>query len=73
MWLIKHHTTKAQAGLKVQFHAFLNSELDGDEWSASRPGRFTLGESISISHSKGGCMSLRIGMDRFEGKKNFNV
>ena len=51
-------------------HAFLNSELDGEELSASRPDRFTLGESVSISHSIGGCTSLRIGMDHFEGKKN---
>jgi len=26
--------------LVVQLHSFLNPALDGDEWSASRPGRF---------------------------------
>jgi hypothetical protein len=29
---------------EVQFHSFLTSALDGDEWSASRRGRLTPGE-----------------------------
>jgi hypothetical protein len=28
--------------MAVYFHTFLTSLLDGGEWSASRPGRFTL-------------------------------
>jgi hypothetical protein len=32
---------KTYCGVEVQLHAFLNSALDGDEWSTSRPGRFT--------------------------------
>jgi hypothetical protein len=39
--LSEHHTTKAYWGVEVQLHAFLTSALDGGEWSASRPGRFT--------------------------------
>ena len=30
--------------MKVQFHSFLTFALDGDEWSASRRGRFTPGD-----------------------------
>jgi hypothetical protein len=33
---------------------FLNSALVGGEWSASRPGRFTPGESAPGTHSIGG-------------------
>jgi hypothetical protein len=73
MWLIKHHATQAPGGLKALFHAFLTSELDGNEWSASRSGRFTLGERVSICHSIGGCMSLRIGMDALKERKSFSV
>jgi hypothetical protein len=32
---------KTYWGVEVQLHAFLTSALDGGEWSASRPGRFT--------------------------------
>jgi len=32
----------------------LNSALDGGEWSASRPGRFTLRARASATHSIGG-------------------
>jgi hypothetical protein len=34
---------KAYGGVDVQIHIFLNSALAGDEWSASRPCRFTPG------------------------------
>jgi len=39
--LTKHHAMKMQWGVEVQLHAFLSSAIDGGEWSASRPGRFT--------------------------------
>jgi len=32
---------KTYGGVELQLHAFLNFALDGGEWSASRPGRFT--------------------------------
>jgi hypothetical protein len=35
---------KAYGGLDVEIHIFLTSALAGAELSASRPGRFTLGE-----------------------------
>jgi hypothetical protein len=47
--LIKRHAMKTYWGAKVQFHSFLTSALDGGEWSASHPGRFTCGERASIA------------------------
>jgi hypothetical protein len=35
---------KAYGEVDVQIHIFLTSVLDGGEWSASRPDRFTPGE-----------------------------
>jgi hypothetical protein len=46
-------------GLEVQFHAFLTSALDGGEWSASRPGRFTLRERAPGTHWTRGWMCPR--------------
>jgi hypothetical protein len=42
--LTKHHDMKAYCGMKAQLHAFLTSALEGGEWSASRPGRFSPGK-----------------------------
>jgi hypothetical protein len=42
--LTKHHAMKTYWGVEVKLHAFLNSALDGGEWSASRLGHFTPGE-----------------------------
>jgi hypothetical protein len=35
------HIMKGVGGVEVQLHSFLTSALDGGEWSASRPYRFT--------------------------------
>jgi hypothetical protein len=43
----EHHTIKTYWGVEVKLHAFLTSALDGGEWSASQPGRFTPGEYSS--------------------------
>jgi hypothetical protein len=32
---------KAYGEMDIQIHIFLTSTLDGGEWSAARPGRFT--------------------------------
>jgi hypothetical protein len=32
--------------MKVQLHVFLNLQLDGEERSVSRPGRFGSGEGV---------------------------
>jgi hypothetical protein len=39
--LTEHHIMKAYWGVEVQLHEFLTAALDGGEWSASRPSRFT--------------------------------
>jgi len=39
----KHRTMKANNALVVQFHELSIPNLDGEEWSASLPGRFNPG------------------------------
>jgi hypothetical protein len=39
--LTKYHAMNTYWGVEVYLRAFLTSALDGGEWSASRPGRFT--------------------------------
>jgi hypothetical protein len=39
---------------------FFTSAFDGDEWSASRPGRFTLGEREPGTHWIGGVELMNI-------------
>jgi hypothetical protein len=41
----------------------LTSALDGGEWSASRPGRFNPGERALGTHSMGGWVGPRAGLD----------
>jgi len=50
-------------GVKVQLHAFLNSALDGGEWSASRPGHFTPKERVPVTHFIRGYVGSRAGLD----------
>jgi hypothetical protein len=38
-----NHAMKTYWGVEVYLYVFLTSPLDGSEWSASRPGRFTPG------------------------------
>jgi hypothetical protein len=45
---------------------FLTSALDGGEWSASRTGRFTLGERAAGIYWIGGWVGLRTGLDDVE-------
>jgi hypothetical protein len=45
---------------------FLDAALAGGEWSASRPGRFTLGERAPSTHRIGGCVDPRAGLDDVE-------
>ena len=37
-------------GMEVRFHSLVMLALKGDEWSASRNGRFTFTENVSVSH-----------------------
>jgi hypothetical protein len=48
---------------------FLTSALVGDEWSTSRPGRFTTGERAPGTQWLGGWVDLRVGLDDLENRK----
>jgi hypothetical protein len=45
------------------------SILDGGEWSALRPGRFTSGERVHSTHWIGSWMGLGTGLDAVEKRK----
>jgi hypothetical protein len=62
----KHYTMKTYWWLEVQRHAFLTSVLQGGEWSASRPGRFTAGERALGIHWIGGWVGHGSGLDVVE-------
>jgi hypothetical protein len=47
-------------------HIFLSSVLAGGEWSASRPGRFTLGENADGTHWIGSWVDPRAGLGDVE-------
>jgi len=49
-------------GMEVQHHAFLISTVDGGEWLASRPYRFTPAERASGTHSTEGWGGPRAGL-----------
>jgi len=56
---------KTYRGVEVYLHT-LNSALDG----ASRPGRFTPGETAPGAHWRGGWVSPRTGLDAVAKKKS---
>ena len=72
-------------GLEVQLYLFLTSVLDGAEWSALRPGRFTPGthwmsvagltlQSVSLKHwtcAEGDNVNRTVQMDLCCGSANF--
>jgi hypothetical protein len=60
---------KAYGGVDVETHIFLASALAGDEWSASRPGRFTSAEGAHGTHWIGGWMGSRASLDGVEKRK----
>jgi Rad3-related DNA helicase len=61
MWIRNRVVTNATLKAKL---LCLTSALDGGEWSASRPGRFTSG-TLSI----GGWVDPRAGLDEVEKRK----
>jgi hypothetical protein len=60
---------KTNWGVEAYLHAFLASVLDGDEWSASCHGHFTLGEKITGTHWIGGWVGLRNSLEAVEKRK----
>jgi hypothetical protein len=60
---------KAYGGVDVQIHTFLTSALDGGEWSASRPCRFTTRERAPGTHWIGGWVDPQASLDDMEKRK----
>jgi hypothetical protein len=57
---------KTYGGVDVCTHVFLTSALVGGEWSASRPGRFILGERAPGTGWIGAGVGRRAGLDDME-------
>jgi hypothetical protein len=57
---------KAYEGVDVKVHIFLTSAFAGNEWLASRPGRFTPGEISPGTHWIGGWVDPTAGLDDVE-------
>jgi hypothetical protein len=55
--------------MDVYLHAFLTSALDGGEWSASRPGRFTLRERAAGTDWIGDWVGSRAVLDTVVKRK----
>jgi hypothetical protein len=60
---------KTYGGVDVQIHIFLISALVGGEWSASCAGRFTPRERAPGTHSIGGSVGPKGGLDDVEKRK----
>jgi hypothetical protein len=60
---------KTYGGVDVEIHIFLTSALNGGEWSATSPGRFTPGEIASSTHWIGGWVGPRIDLEDVERRK----
>jgi hypothetical protein len=60
---------KTYGGVEVYSTNFLTSALDGGEWSASRPCRFTPRERAPGIHWIGGWMGPRGGLDAVVKRK----
>jgi hypothetical protein len=60
---------KVHGGVDAYSHIFCISALAGGECSASRPGRFIPGERGPGTHSLGGWVGHRAGLDNVEKRK----
>jgi hypothetical protein len=60
---------KTYGGMDVEIHVFLTSALIGGEWSASGPGRFTLGQRALGIHWIRDLVGPRAGLDDVENRK----
>jgi hypothetical protein len=67
-YLIKYHATKMYGGVELLLQVFLTLTLDGDEWLASRPGRFTPGKERTYWIRW--WVGSRAGMDEAAKKEN---
>jgi hypothetical protein len=64
-----YHAMKTNQVMEVKRHALLTWALDGGEWSASRPGRFTPRERAPGIHWIGGWMDPRAVLDMVVKRK----
>jgi hypothetical protein len=64
---------KAEGEVDVWIHICIISVLDGREWSASRPGRFTPGERAPDTHWIGGWVNPTAGLDEVEKRKYLTI
>jgi hypothetical protein len=70
MWcLAKYYGKKMSGEVELLLHAFLTSVLDGDEWSASRPGRFILEERAPGTHWIDGWVGPSVCMEAIKKSK----
>jgi hypothetical protein len=60
---------KAYGGVDIEIHIFLTSALDGGEWSASRPCRFTSRKGAFDTQWIGGWVDSRASLDDVEKNK----
>jgi hypothetical protein len=60
-------------GVRVCVHSLITSALDGVEWSASRPGRFTTEERTAGTCYIEGCVGQTAGVLFVEGSKASGV
>jgi hypothetical protein len=67
--LTKHHTMKTYWEWRYSSTHSLTSALDGSEWSASRPARFTPRERAPSTHWIGSWVSPTIVLDRVVKRK----
>jgi hypothetical protein len=65
--LYRHEAVWGNGGIALPF---LMSALDGGEWSASRPGRFTPRERAAGTHSLWGWVGSGAGLDAVEQRQN---
>jgi hypothetical protein len=56
-------------GVDVWIHVFLTSAIVGDEWSDSRPGRFTSMGNVPRTHWIGGWIGPGAGLHDVEKRK----
>jgi hypothetical protein len=66
---IQHRTMKTNAGTEVQINIFLPSALEDVEWSVSRSGSFTPGETDPGAHCIGGWVGPRAALDVVDKRK----
>jgi hypothetical protein len=60
--VVSLHATNAHAGMDVQLHSLLNTVLEGEELSSSRPDRFALGERVPVPFGlETGCAPISLG------------